>query len=91
MTLCLYCSVEEGLFHRVDCPALTEGRRNMTCDCEIGMCTHRDGCRLERREQPVRSRQARIERLRKRLAQDNQHDCLKVVVKGILDLLADEL
>lgn len=69
----------------------------LPCNCDVGMCTHRPNCRQQRNYAMARSdhsdrdKMERIERLRQRLADAVTHQRLVGVVKGLLDLLADEL
>jgi hypothetical protein len=59
------------------------------------MCTHRPNCRKYFKErtmaQDPRTVPDRIARLRKRLDELHSTDPLVPILKGILDLLADEL
>ncbi len=67
----------------------------LPCTCDVGMCTHRPNCRQHRSNytmaQDPRTVPDRIARLRKRLDELRSTDPLVPILKGILDLLADEL
>lgn len=73
----------------------------LPCNCDVGMCTHRPNCRQHRAyvttgeltmADEARTKADRIERLRRRLAKVHSNPMDMVpIIKGILDLLADEL
>ena len=78
----------------------------LPCTCDVGECYHMSNCRhhrayatpidnqgttMARDNEPQRSKADRIERLRKRLDGHVELPQLRDVLKGILDLLADEL
>lgn len=77
----------------------------LPCTCDVGMCTHRPNCRqhrahvttdkelnMARSDHSDRDKLERINRLRERIAAGPQtRQAVLGIIKGILDLLADEL
>lgn len=70
----------------------------MTCNCDMGMCFHRSDCKKTRRSQPTdrdgnavrHGTQDKLNRLRRRV-DIVRDEGTKAIIKGILDLLEDEL